>query len=117
MAQMGQQQGQQQGQQNQQGQMSGQGVQFSDQDILQLALSETKLMAASLNTYILEAADEQLRRDYMTVLGDVYNQQKQIFDVMQQKGYYNVQNASPQSISQVKNKFSGQSQQGSQQMQ
>jgi len=106
MAQMGQQQGQQQ----QQNQMSGQGMQFSDQTILQLALNESKLMAASLNTYILEASDEQLRRDYMTVLGDVYSQQKQIFDMMQQKGYYSVQNASPQSISQAKTKFSGQQQ-------
>ncbi|QJW48853.1 spore coat protein [bacterium BFN5] len=106
--------------------MSGQGVQFSDQDVLQLALNETKMMASSLNTYILEASDDQLRRDYMTVLGDVYSQQKQIFDVMQQKGYYNVQSASPQSISQVKNKFNGsqqsggqgnQSSQGNQQMQ
>lgn len=120
MAQMGQQQGQGQqqqgGQQNQQqqGQMSGQGVQFSDQDVLQLALNETKMMASSLNTYILEASDDQLRRDYMTVLGDVYSQQKQIFDVMQQKGYYNVQSASPQSISQVKNKFNGSQQSGGQ---
>ncbi|MPN41072.1 hypothetical protein SDC9_188612 [bioreactor metagenome] len=120
MAQMGQQQGQGQqqqgGQQNQQqqGQMSGQGVQFSDQDVLQLALNDTKMMASSLNTYILEASDDQLRRDYMTVLGDVYSQQKQIFDVMQQKGYYNVQSASPQSISQVKNKFNGSQQSGGQ---
>lgn len=120
MAQMGQQQGQGQqqqgGQQNQQqqGQMSGQGVQFSDQDVLQLALNETKMMASSLNTYILEASDDQLRRDYMTVLGDVYSQQKQIFDVMQQKGYYNVQSASPQSITQVKNKFNGSQQSGGQ---
>lgn len=111
MAQQQQGQGQQQqgGQQNQQqGQMTGQGVQFSDQDVLQLALNETKMMASSLNTYILEASDDQLRRDYMTVLGDVYSQQKQLFDMMQQKGYYNVQNATPQAINQVKNKFSGQ---------
>ncbi|QJW48842.1 spore coat protein [bacterium BFN5] len=54
------------------------------------------MMASSLNTYILEAYDDQLRRDYMTVLGDVYSQPKQIFDVMQQKDYYNVQSASHQ---------------------
>ncbi|MEG6586568.1 spore coat protein [Dendrosporobacter sp. 1207_IL3150] len=113
-----QQQGQgQQNKQNQQSQMSGQGAQFSEQDVLQLALNETKMMASSINTFILEASDDQLRRDYMTVLGDVYSQQKQIFDMMQQKGYYSVQNASPQSISQVKNKFSGQGQQNSQQQQ
>ncbi len=91
---------------------SGQGSQFSDRDVLQVCLNESKHFADSLNTYILEASSEQLRRDYMTVMGDVYSQQKQLFDLMQQKGYYNVKNASAQEISQVASKFSSQSQQG-----
>ncbi len=102
----------QQNQQNQQAQgqqgLSGQGMQFNDRDALQLALNETKHMAESLNTYILESTNDQLRRDYMTVLGDVYSQQKQLFDMMQQKGYYNVKNANPQDISQAQSKFSSQ---------
>lgn len=102
----------QQGQQNQQTQgqqgLSGKGMQFSDRDALQLALNEAKHLAESLNTYILEGANDQLRRDYMTVLGETYSQQKQLFDIMQQKGYYNVKNANPQDISQAQNKFSGQ---------
>ena len=68
-------------------------------------------LASSLNTYIQESASEQLRRDYMTVLGDVYSQEKQLFDYMQQKGFYNVKNASPQDISQAQSKFKGQLQQ------
>jgi spore coat protein CotF len=92
------------GQQNQ----SGQGSQLSDRDVLQLALNESKHLAGSLNTYILEANTEQLRRDYISVLGDVYSQQKQVFELMQQKGYYNVQNASAQQISQVQSKFNSQ---------
>lgn len=91
--------------------MSGQGMQFSDRDILQLCLNESKHLASSLNTYIQEAASEQLRRDYMSVLGDIYSQEKQLFDFMQQKGFYNVKNASPQDISQAQNKFSNKSQQ------
>jgi spore coat protein CotF len=95
------------GQQNQQqGQMNGQGNQFTDQDILQLALNESKHTAEAINSYILEAANEQLRRDYMTVLGDVYTQQKQIFDIMQQKGFYNVENATAQQITKAQSKFS-----------
>ncbi|MDF2633914.1 MAG: Coat domain protein [Pelosinus sp.] len=95
------------GQQNQQqGQMNGQGNQFTDQDILQLALNESKHTAEAINSYILEAANEQLRRDYMTVLGDVYTQQKQIFDIMQQKGIYNVENATAQQITKAQSKFS-----------
>jgi len=99
------------GQSSQQGQMSGQGMQFSDRDILQVCLNEAKHLAWSLNTFIQEASSEQLRRDYMTALGDIYSQEKQLFDFMQQKGFYNVKNASPQDITQAQNKFSNKNQQ------
>lgn len=98
--------GQQNQQQQQQGQMNGQGNQFTDRDILQLALNESKHSAGAINIYILEAVSEQLRKDYMTVLGDVYMQQKQIFDVMQQKGFYNVEQASAQQLTKAQSKFS-----------
>lgn len=109
--------GGQQGQQSQQGQQmgsqpAGQGMQqFGDREILQVCLNECKHKASSLNIYIQEATSEQLRRDYMTVLGDVYSQEQQLFDLMQQKGYYDVKNANAQDISQAKSKFSGQGQQ------
>ena len=93
------------------GQMQGQGVQIADRDLLQVCLNETKHMASSLNIYIQEATSDALRRDYMTVLGDVYSQEKQLFDYMQQKGYYQVKNASPQDITQAKNTFSQNQQQ------
>lgn len=102
---------QNQAQQNSSGQMNGQADQFSEQNVLQMALNDTKLMASSLNSYILEASDEQLRRDYMTVLGDVYSQQKQVFDIMEQKGYYKSQEATPQEINQAKQQFMSQSKQ------
>lgn len=91
---------------NQSAQFSGQGMQLSDRDIMQVVLTETKHLAESLNSYILEASSEQLRRDYMTTLGDIYSQQKQVFDMMQQQGYYEVKNANPQDIKQAQNKFS-----------
>lgn len=91
--------------------MSGQGAQYADKDILQVCMNESKHLASSVNTYIQEAKSEQLRRDYMTVLGDVYNQQKQLFDYMEQKGFYNVKAATPQDITQAQGKFSAQGQQ------
>lgn len=94
----------------QQSQQTGQGKQFADRDILQLALNESKHTAEALNSFILETTNEQLRRDYMTVLGDVYNQQKQVFDLMQQKGFYSVENATAQQISQAQSRFSNQMQ-------
>lgn len=107
MAQQGQ-QGKQVGQN--QAMQSGQGTQISEKDILQVTLNECKHCAESLNSAILEASNEQLRRDYMTVLGDVYNQQKQVFDLMQQKGYYSVENATPEQMTQAQSKFNGQMQ-------
>lgn len=85
--------------------MNGAGVQVSEENLLNLALNETKLMASSLNTYILEASNESMRRDYMTILGDVYSQQKQLFDCMEQKGYYHVVDATPDKIRETKAKF------------
>lgn len=98
--------------------------QLQDRDIMQNLLSSSKHMACSLNQYILEASGEDLRRDYMTVLGEVYAQQKQIYDLMQQKGYYNPKPAQQQDMAQVEKKFTqgqqdqqGQSGQQTQQMQ
>jgi spore coat protein CotF len=96
------------GQQQQSQGLSGQGMQLTEQDVMQVCLGQTKELASSLNTYILEANNEQLRRDYMTALGDVYNQQKQLFELMEQKGYYNVKNATQQDISQAASKFNSQ---------
>lgn len=91
--------------------MNGQADQFSEQNVLQMALNDTKLMASSVNSYILEASDEQLRRDYMTVLGDIYSQQKQIFDIMEQKGYYQTKEATPEEINEAKQQFISQNSQ------
>lgn len=85
--------------------MNGEGMKVAEEALLNLALNETKLMANSLNTYILEAVNEQMRRDYMTILGDVYSQQKQIFEYMEQKGYYQIADATPQQVQETKAKF------------
>lgn len=105
MAQQNQQSSQKQ-QQTQQ--MSGQSATLADSDLLKVALSTTKHMAESLNTFALEAQNDNLRRDYLTILGDVHSEGKQLFDLMQQKGYYSVKNATPQDIAQAKSTFSGQ---------
>jgi len=79
--------------------------QLQDRDIMQNILIDTKYMASAITQYILEATNEDLRRDYMTVLGEVFAQQKQVYDVMQQKGYYNPKPAQQQDITQVQSKF------------
>jgi spore coat protein CotF len=93
-------------QQNQQ--MQGQAPSLSDSDILKVALTNTKHMAEALNTFALESQNDNLRRDYLTILGDVHSGGKQIFDLMQQKGYYSVKTANPQDVAQAQSTYSGQ---------
>ena len=88
---------------------------LQDQDILQNVLNETKQMATSLNQYILESSSEELRRDYMIVLGEVYGRQKQGYDLMQQKGYYNPKPAQQQDIAELQNRLTQDQQGGEQQ--
>lgn len=77
-----------------------------DQDILQNLLKETKTAASLLNQYILDASNDELRRDYMVVLGEVYARQKQVSDLMQEKGYYNPKPAREQDMAALQSKFS-----------
>lgn len=88
---------------------------LQDQDILQSVLNETKQMATAVNQYILEASGEELRRDYMVVLGEIYGRQKQVYDLMQQKGYYNPKPAQQQDIAEIQNRLTREQQEDGQQ--
>lgn len=90
---------------------------LQDRDILQNLLNDAKYMACLLNQYILEASSEDLRRDYMTVLGEVYAQQKQVYDLMQQKGFYHPKQAQKQDVTQAENKFKQDQQESGQRQQ
>ena len=41
----------------------------------------------------------------MTVLGDIYSLQKQLFDCMEQKGYYQLTDATAEDVAQTRAKF------------
>lgn len=72
---------------------------ISDKEILNVLLDEHKLSASSITNLILESNNQLLRNDATTILNRTFQHQKQIFDLMSQKGFYKVQNASQQDIS------------------
>lgn len=78
---------------------------MKDQDIANSILSDYKLLCSSINTYITEAQNENLRNDYINVLQDMYNCQKQMFDTMSQKGWYQVQNADMSEIARAQQQY------------
>ena len=74
---------------------------LTDKDLLNVILDEHKLCASSLTNLVLESSDTNLRNDVTNILNGTFKHQKQVFDYMSQKGWYQTQNATPQDISRV----------------
>lgn len=77
---------------------------LSDKEIMASILNEKKLAASSLNNLILESSCPMLRSDAESILTKTFDGQKQVFDMMTQKGWYPVQNASQQEITMAQQK-------------
>lgn len=71
---------------------------FSDKEITQTLLNEHKLCASSLTNLVLESSNQNLRNDAAGILNRTFQHQKNIFDLMTQKGWYTTQQASQQEI-------------------
>jgi spore coat protein F len=71
---------------------------FSDKEIVTVLLDEHKLSATSLTNLVLESSNQNLRNDAANILSKTFQHQKQIYDLMTQKGWYQTQNASQQDI-------------------
>jgi len=72
---------------------------FGDKEITQTLLNEHKLCASSLTNLVLESSNQNLRNDAAGLLNRTFQHQKNIFDLMTQKGWYTTQTASQQEIS------------------
>lgn len=79
---------------------------LSDKEVMGVILDNYKLSATSLTNLILESANNQLRNDGINVLKKTLDHQKQIFDIMSQKGWYKVSSASQQDISNAQQQIS-----------
>jgi len=77
---------------------------LTDKEIVSSILNEHKLAASSLTNLILESTCPMLRSDASSILTKTFNGQKQVFDIMTQKGWYPVQNANQQEISMAQQK-------------
>ncbi|PYG89788.1 coat F domain-containing protein [Ruminiclostridium sufflavum DSM 19573] len=77
---------------------------LTDKEIMSSILNEHKLSASSLTNLVLESACPMLRSDAESILTKTFNGQKQVFDIMSQKGWYPVQNANQQEISMAQQK-------------
>ena len=74
---------------------------ITDKEIVNVLIDQHKLCASSLTNLVLESANQNLRNDVTNLLNRTFQHQKQLFDIMTQKGWYKTQTASQQSISQA----------------
>lgn len=79
---------------------------LSDKEITQTLLNEHKLCASSLTNLVLESSNQSLRNDAAGILSRTFQHQKNIFDLMTQKGWYTTQQASQQEIASAKQEVS-----------
>ena len=79
---------------------------LSDQVLMNVLLDSHKFAISSFSNLIIECNNEFLRKDVLSILTKVFQHQKQIYDLMSQKGWYQVQNATQQDITNVKQALS-----------
>ena len=79
---------------------------LGDKEILNVLLDEHKLCASSLTNLVLESSSQTLRNDAAGLLNRTFQHQKQLFDLMTQKGWYQTQNANQQDITKAQQEVS-----------
>jgi spore coat protein CotF len=78
---------------------------LTDQDIAQCLVKDEKFMCSMMNNAILESSNENLRRDWTTCLQNSYRMQKEVFNLMNQKGWYQPAKADSQQMNQASSQF------------
>lgn len=78
---------------------------FDDKTISSDCLASEKLLTSCYNTAITESANDQLRRDFMAVYQDEQNCLKAVWDVMHARGWYQLNMASQQEVSQLQQRL------------
>lgn len=89
--------------------MQKQGTQkqtFTDRDRVEDMLSSEKSLANNWSITASEMVQQELFQDTMQFLNETHNAQRQLFQIMNQRGWYKTDSADPQKISQAASQFS-----------
>lgn len=78
---------------------------FSDRDILYDCLTTTKQLADFLSTFMAEAGNEVILSTVEDLYLTIRDEQRNIFDLMSQKGWYSVETETPEKISEAFQQF------------
>lgn len=81
---------------------------MNDQErVTDMILSEKK-MSTNYNIFASECVDDQLRNEYLSIMNKSHQTQTALFKAAQSKGWYTVEQAPQNKISEAYNKFNSQ---------
>lgn len=81
---------------------------MKDQERLTDLLSSEKKMSANYDTYASECVNTNLRDDFLKLFNQSHMTQTDLFKIAQNKGWYQVEQAPENKVSQAYTKFSNQ---------
>lgn len=81
--------------------------QMTDKDLLQDLLVTEKYITSAYDNFANESANPNLRQSVINILNDEHNIQSDIWNTMNQRGWYQVQPAQPQQIQSAINQVMG----------
>ena len=84
---------------------------FGDKELLSDCLTSQKMITGTYNNFANECACDNLRIEFLNILQQEHKMQADVFNELQKRGWYQVQQADMQQINQTKQKFMQQSQQ------
>ena len=84
------------------------GAQMTEKDMLQDGLASQKHITDSYNTFAGECVNPQLRGTFLNILDEEHRIQAELFNTMQSKGWYQVEQAPAQKVQQTRQKYSTQ---------
>jgi len=81
---------------------------MKDQEMMTDLLLSEKKMSGNYNEYASECVNTQLRDTFVSLLTESHKTQTDLFRTAQQKGWYQVEQAPEQKVSQAQQKFTNQ---------
>ena len=81
---------------------------MKDQEMMTDLLLTEKKMSGNYNEFASECVNVQLRDAFVSILAESHKTQTALFQTAQQKGWYQVEQAPEQKVSQAQQKFTNQ---------
>ncbi|MBP0979672.1 MAG: spore coat protein [Oscillospiraceae bacterium] len=78
---------------------------FGEKEMLTDALSSQKFATENYNTFANECSNPAVKNEFMNILNEEHQIQFEVFSEMQKRGWYAVQQAEQQKVSQAKQKY------------